>query len=91
MPSIGGGFVVRGAGVADQTETIHEFPLGESIGGAELETPGFLVAGAEDFEAGVVVGPVFGAEGGDWEVVEGVEAGGWGHGVGGGWKKFTGV
>lgn len=34
------------------------------------------------------MGPVFGAEGGDWEVVEGVEAGRWRHGVGGGWKKI---
>ena len=27
------------------------------------------------------MGPEFGAEGGEWEVVEGVEAGDWGHGA----------
>lgn len=41
-----------------------------------------------DSEAGVVVGPEFGEEGGVGEVVEGVKAGGGAHCADGGWREL---
>ena len=88
MPPAGRGPVIRGAAVAEDAEAIREFRLGEAAGRAQLEAPCVLIGGAGDCEAGVAVGPEFGTEGGDGEVVEGVEAGGGRHCRGGraGWR-----